>query len=103
MTLLATTLQEPHPLGDTMPFYLIIETSGSNAEHDQAKLDQFLGAAMEEGKTNEKCVLLQHAVVAALCWRGTCADVLSCIAVLQNLYWMALWHKTRHKPHAFGL
>mmetsp|Transcript_13765 Transcript_13765/g.34611 ORF Transcript_13765/g.34611 Transcript_13765/m.34611 type:complete len:434 (+) Transcript_13765:250-1551(+) len=37
------------PLESPYPFYLLIETSGSKAEHDTAKLEAFLEAAMEDG------------------------------------------------------
>eukprot|EP01062_Namystynia_karyoxenos_P046385 TRINITY_DN34729_c0_g1_i1.p1 TRINITY_DN34729_c0_g1~~TRINITY_DN34729_c0_g1_i1.p1 ORF type:complete len:543 (+),score=119.98 TRINITY_DN34729_c0_g1_i1:74-1630(+) len=38
------------PLGDDAPeFYLLIETMGSCAEHDEAKLDAFLTHALESG------------------------------------------------------
>lgn len=39
----------PHPFEDSYPFYILIETSGSNKEHDDAKLEAFLESAMEEG------------------------------------------------------
>lgn len=45
------------PLPDPYRFYLLIETSGSNAEHDQAKLEAFLESSMTEG-------LVQDGVVA---------------------------------------
>lgn len=38
--------QEP-PIGD-FPFYMLIETSGSKAEHDEEKLMGFLNNAMEK-------------------------------------------------------
>lgn len=38
-----------HPLSDDHPFYILIETSGSNKDHDDAKLESFLESAMEEG------------------------------------------------------
>lgn len=37
----------PPPL--QAPFYLVVETSGSNSEHDNAKLDAFLEDAMGTG------------------------------------------------------
>lgn len=37
-----------HPLEDEYPFYILIETSGSNKEHDDAKLETFLEKAMED-------------------------------------------------------
>ncbi|SCU91614.1 LADA_0F11012g1_1 [Lachancea dasiensis] len=39
----------PHPLEDEYPFYILIETSGSNKEHDDTKLEAFLEKAMEDG------------------------------------------------------
>lgn len=38
-----------HPLSDEYPFYVLIETSGSNKEHDDAKLEAFLETSMEDG------------------------------------------------------
>ncbi|AMD20103.1 HCL048Wp [Eremothecium sinecaudum] len=38
----------PSPLEDEFPFYILIETSGSNKEHDDAKLETFLENAMNE-------------------------------------------------------
>eukprot|EP00005_Dracoamoeba_jomungandri_P013049 CAMPEP_0174277288 /NCGR_PEP_ID=MMETSP0439-20130205/60851_1 /TAXON_ID=0 /ORGANISM="Stereomyxa ramosa, Strain Chinc5" /LENGTH=389 /DNA_ID=CAMNT_0015369597 /DNA_START=501 /DNA_END=1667 /DNA_ORIENTATION=+ len=38
------------PLSDTpAPFYVVLETSGSNPVHDQQKLEQFFSSGMEEG------------------------------------------------------
>ncbi|CAR21245.1 D-lactate dehydrogenase [Lachancea thermotolerans CBS 6340] len=39
----------PHPLEEEYPFYILIETSGSNKEHDDVKLETFLEKAMEDG------------------------------------------------------
>lgn len=38
----------PYPFEDDHPFYVLIETSGANKEHDDAKLESFLESAMEE-------------------------------------------------------
>lgn len=38
-----------HPLEGVYPFYCLIETSGSNAEHDGEKLQSFLEDVMEKG------------------------------------------------------
>lgn len=38
-----------HPFEEEHPFYVLIETSGSNKEHDDAKLEAFLESAIEEG------------------------------------------------------
>lgn len=34
---------------DQYPFYLLIETSGSNVEHDQDKLNKYLEKTLENG------------------------------------------------------
>ena len=39
----------PFPLEQEYPFYVLIETSGSNKSHDDAKLEQFLEGTMESG------------------------------------------------------
>lgn len=38
-----------HPFEEKYPFYVLIETSGSNKEHDDAKLEAFLESVIEEG------------------------------------------------------
>lgn len=57
-----------HPLdsGDH-PFYCLIETSGSNAEHDAAKLEAFLEDVMGRGLVDDG-VLAQDATQAASLW-----------------------------------
>ncbi|KAH8176194.1 FAD binding domain-containing protein [Sarocladium implicatum] len=55
------------PLEDDYPFYCLIETSGSNGEHDYAKLEAFL----EDVMTNEVVldgVLAQDATQAKALW-----------------------------------
>ncbi|GAV53102.1 hypothetical protein ZYGR_0AI03840 [Zygosaccharomyces rouxii] len=37
-----------HPFEEEHPFYVLIETSGSNKEHDDAKLEAFLESVIEE-------------------------------------------------------
>ncbi len=41
-------LKTTHPLEDEHPFYVLIETSGSDATHDQEKLEKFLEQAFEQ-------------------------------------------------------
>lgn len=41
-------LKATHPLDDEHPFYVLIETSGSNGTHDQEKLESFLESAFEQ-------------------------------------------------------
>jgi FAD/FMN-containing dehydrogenase len=45
MTLVNEKLGMQSPIGD-YPFYVLIETSGSNEEHDQEKLDAFLKSCL---------------------------------------------------------
>lgn len=40
-------LKQDPPIGE-YPFYMLIETSGSNSEHDEDKLMTFLSSAMEK-------------------------------------------------------
>ncbi|ODV68797.1 hypothetical protein HYPBUDRAFT_104124 [Hyphopichia burtonii NRRL Y-1933] len=48
-------LDYPIESGD-YPYYILIETSGSNKEHDDEKLETFLGNAMEEGLVDDGVV-----------------------------------------------
>lgn len=41
-------LKQQPPIGD-YPFYMLIETSGSRADHDEEKLMDFLNKVMEKG------------------------------------------------------
>ncbi|KAA8642890.1 hypothetical protein EYZ11_013092 [Aspergillus tanneri] len=43
------TTGNKYPLEEEYPFYCVVETSGSNAEHDMAKLESFLEHIMGEG------------------------------------------------------
>ncbi|EWC44999.1 mitochondrial D-lactate dehydrogenase 2 [Drechslerella stenobrocha 248] len=43
-----TATGKPYPLAERYPFHILIETSGSNAEHDMAKLEAFLEQVMGE-------------------------------------------------------
>lgn len=49
-------LKMSHPLEEEYPFYVLIETSGSNKEHDDTKLETFLETAMEEGLVEDGIV-----------------------------------------------
>ena len=37
------------PLEGSYPFYCVVETSGSNSEHDMAKVEEYMGEAMSKG------------------------------------------------------
>ncbi|KAL4956490.1 hypothetical protein BDW69DRAFT_192346 [Aspergillus filifer] len=47
--LVHTSTGNKYPLEGEYPFYCLVETSGSNAEHDMEKLEQFLESIMGEG------------------------------------------------------
>lgn len=49
------TLGVRNPLSEH-PFYVLIEVSGSNAEHDEEKLNAFLESAMGEGIVSDGTV-----------------------------------------------
>ncbi|CAI5758531.1 unnamed protein product [Candida verbasci] len=60
-----------HPIesGD-YPFYILIETSGSNKEHDDEKLENFLGAAMENGLVDDGIIAQDESQIQSLwSWR----------------------------------
>lgn len=42
-------LKATNPLETSAPFYVLVETSGSNSTHDEAKLNSFLKTIMEAG------------------------------------------------------
>jgi len=48
-TLVQRVTNNKRPLESEHPFYCLVETSGSNAEHDNEKLEKFLEFVMEEG------------------------------------------------------
>lgn len=52
--LTARYLKADHPIeSGQYPFYVLIETSGSNRDHDMEKLETFLGNAMEDGLVDD--------------------------------------------------
>lgn len=63
------------PIG-SHPFYMLIETSGSNGDHDGEKLNKFLEDVMSHGIVND----------------GTVASDSSQITVLQRLF-LYIFHK----------
>lgn len=42
-------LKATSPLETSAPFYVLVETSGSNSSHDEAKLNSFLETIMDAG------------------------------------------------------
>lgn len=58
----------PFPLSDRHPFYVVIETAGSNAAHDNEKLATFLESVMADGTVSDG-VVAQSASHARSLWR----------------------------------
>ena len=54
------------PLAAPHPFYMLIETSGSRAEHDEDKLNTFLEAAMGESQVDDGVVAQDESQMKAL-------------------------------------
>jgi len=65
------------PLEERYNFYVLLETSGSNGEHDEEKLGAFLEGTMEEGSVVDG-VIAQDASQGAAIWqlRETIAEAL---------------------------
>lgn len=61
-------LKSEHPIeSGEYPFYVLIETSGSNRDHDIEKLETFLANAMEEGLVDDG-IIAQDEVQAMSLW-----------------------------------
>ncbi|KAK4211961.1 putative D-lactate dehydrogenase 2 mitochondrial precursor [Rhypophila decipiens] len=66
------------PLEGEYPFYCLIETSGSNAEHDGAKLETFLEDVMEKGIVADGTLAENETQIRALWgWREGITEALS--------------------------
>lgn len=62
--------QKQRPLEGDHPFYCLIETSGSNSEHDSAKLEEFLERVMGEGIVSDGVLAQDETQVQSLwSWR----------------------------------
>lgn len=60
--------KKTHPLKSNYPFYCLIETSGSNSDHDQEKLLAFLESAMFDGIISDESVLAQDETQMKFLW-----------------------------------
>ncbi|CAK9437920.1 uncharacterized protein LODBEIA_P22980 [Lodderomyces beijingensis] len=62
---------DQHPIeSGQYPFYVLIETSGSNKEHDDEKLETFLGGAMENGLVEDGIIAQDESQIQSLwSWR----------------------------------
>lgn len=69
--LTAQHLKLDHPIeSGEYPFYILIETSGSNKEHDDEKLETFLGGAMENGLVDDGIIAQDETQLQSLwTWR----------------------------------
>ncbi|KLU82037.1 D-lactate dehydrogenase 2 [Magnaporthiopsis poae ATCC 64411] len=68
--IVAEVTKNRQPLDDKHPFYCLIETSGSNSEHDSAKLEAFLESVMEKEIVSDGVVAQDQTQVKALwAWR----------------------------------
>ncbi|XP_041827126.1 D-2-hydroxyglutarate dehydrogenase, mitochondrial isoform X3 [Melanotaenia boesemani] len=65
MRLLNTHLKLPNPISDC-PFYIVIETSGSDPDHDAQKLHNFLEEAMTSLLVTDGTVATEDAKIKAL-------------------------------------
>ncbi|KAI5959580.1 AIP2 [Candida pseudojiufengensis] len=62
-------LEHPIESGE-YPFYILIETSGSNKDHDDEKLETFLGNAMENGLVEDGIIAQDESQIQSLwSWR----------------------------------
>ena len=62
--------KKKRPLDGSHPFYCLIETRGSNAEHDSEKLQNFLEYAMSEGMVSDGVVAQDESQIRSLwSWR----------------------------------
>lgn len=70
-TLTARYLKADHPIeSGQYPFYVLIETSGSNRDHDMEKLETFLGNAMEEELVDDGIIAQDETQLRSLwSWR----------------------------------
>ncbi|XP_071390243.1 D-2-hydroxyglutarate dehydrogenase, mitochondrial isoform X1 [Centroberyx affinis] len=65
MSLLNTHLKLPNPITDC-PFYIVIETAGSNPTHDEEKLHNFLEEAMTSSMVTDGTVATEDTKIKAL-------------------------------------
>jgi len=65
------------PLETEHPFYVLIETSGSNSEHDNEKLEKFLEYVMEKEIVSDGTLAADETQIKALwAWREGIAEAL---------------------------
>ncbi|NWT72727.1 D2HDH protein, partial [Prunella himalayana] len=67
MELVERHLKLSRPVADS-PFYVLIETSGSNSTHDEEKLNNFLERAMASGLVTDGTVATDNKKIKATAW-----------------------------------
>ncbi|KAM7196031.1 D-lactate dehydrogenase [Naviculisporaceae sp. PSN 640] len=76
--LVSSVTKNKKPLEGEYPFYCLIETSGSNAEHDGEKLEAFLEDVMEKGIVADGTLAQDETQIKALWgWREGITESLS--------------------------
>lgn len=55
-----------NPLSDSYPFYVLVETSGSNKDHDDEKLTSLLEGVMEDGLVEDGVLAQDQAQIAKM-------------------------------------
>ncbi|KAK3942429.1 hypothetical protein QBC46DRAFT_309455 [Diplogelasinospora grovesii] len=77
-TLVTDVTKNRRPLDDKYPFYCLIETSGSNSDHDSEKLQAFLEDVMEKGIVLDGTLAQDETQIKALWgWREGITEALS--------------------------
>ena len=66
MRVINQNLKLTNPLAD-YPYYVLIETSGSNGDHDQEKLTSFLEFAIEEGLVSDGTIATEVSKIKVSC------------------------------------
>jgi hypothetical protein len=61
-----SSLKLQRPIGE-FPFYMLIETSGSNGTHDEEKLTNFLESSMANGVVRDGTVASEPSRIKVMC------------------------------------
>ncbi|CAN6634413.1 D-2-hydroxyglutarate--pyruvate transhydrogenase Dld2p [Trichomonascus vanleenenianus] len=70
LNLVAEHTNQPLPLGEEYPFYVLIETSSSDSEHNSEKLNAFLESAMEKERILDGTIAMDETQLKNLwAWR----------------------------------
>lgn len=86
-------LKRPSPIGE-FPFYMLIETTGSNAGHDEEKVQEFLEHALSTGTVGDGVVTNEPSkmeVSEHYCW-------IIFLGFARNTYFQDLWQLRERIP-----